>query len=78
MAGTSSTTHQASATTAFSSRRVNVALFAWVVLILTLYVAVLTVIQAGQHVQAPSGPTQEFLQQDHQSTEPIYFPGRPY
>jgi hypothetical protein len=76
-----SATARATEATAFSSRRLYAALAGWVLLVLAVFVVFLLALQSGQHTPPPVVPADNVVQQDqpvYQSTEPIYFPGRPY
>jgi len=77
MTSITATAQRATAARAFSSRRVYAALTAGAFLVTALLLGV----QSGHRSQATSVPAQDLVQQDqpiNQSTEPIYFPGRPY
>ena len=74
-------TAQRATATASSSRRVSAALTARALLVIALLLALILAMQFGPRTQALTVPTQNLVQQDqpvNQSTEPIYFPGRPY
>ena len=81
MTGITVTTHRATATTAFGSRRVYAALAGWVLLMVALFTALLLAMQSGQHTLATAVLTQEVVQQDrgtNQAPEPGSVRGRPY
>ena len=81
MTSINATGQRALAATAFSSQRVSAALTAGALLVIALILTPFLAMQSGHRTQALTAPTQDLVQQHqpvNQSSEPIYFPGRPY